>query len=149
MYLTYSEYIEYGGTGPESAFSLLEMDAERALDRLTMTVDGIRKLEVAFPDGKDGAMVKRCMVAVVDRLAVLDDISSGGDGDLYTRPVASMSSGSESMSFMASALDKARSSVEDRDALIYSTVRRYLDGLKDANGVNLLYGGPYPCIVTQ
>ena len=151
MYITYQEYTEYGGTGGEELFNRYEFDAERELDRLTFTVDSVRKLEVAFPSGKDAEAVKRCMVAVIDRLSVLDDIGTddGGNGAFSGRPLASMSSGSESVSFMATSLDKARSSEADRSAYLRSTIRRYLEGVQDANGVNLLYGGPYPCIVTQ
>ena len=151
MYLTYQEYVQYGGTGGQTVYQKYEFDAERELDRLTFTVDSVRKLEVAFPSGKDAEAVKRCMVAVIDRLSVLDDVDddTAGNGLFSGRPVASMSSGSESVSFMATSLDKARTSEADRAAYMRSTIRRYLEGVQDANGVNLLYGGPYPCIVTQ
>lgn len=147
MYLTYDEYLTMGGTMDAAMFNKYEYLAERELDARTMTVDSVRKLEVAFPTKeRDVEAVKRCMVAVCDRLYVLDD--AGDEDAFYQRPIASMSSGSESVSFAASAADKARSSVDDRAVYLTSAIKRYLAGVQDKNGVNLLYGGPYPCIVT-
>lgn len=57
-------------------------------------------------------------------------------------PIASVSSGSESISYktVESAYTEAARSAEKRDALVYSIIRRYMTGVA-VNGVNVLYCG--------
>lgn len=157
-YLTYEEYEQlYTGQNAvsEAAFSGLERQAERVIDRFTLTVDNVKKLKVAFPtDEDDVEAVKLCVVAVLTALdninategANAESIRSGRGGI-----IASASSGSESITYAVAGSDLIGASmdVKKKDAYLYQIVRNNLAGARDANGVNLLYGGFYPCIVTQ
>lgn len=157
-YLTYAEYQQLNtgqNTVSAEAFPLLERQAERAIDRLTLTVDNVKKLKVAFPTNEDDVnAVKECVAAVIK---ALDDINAtegantasirSGRGGI----IASASSGSESVSYAVTGSDLigAVMDITKRDAYLYKIIKNCLAGARDANGVNLLYGGRYPCIVTQ
>ena len=58
------------------------------------------------------------------------------------RVVTAVTAGSESVSFAA----PTAVSRQDRDERCREVVERYLAGVKDANGVNLLYMGLYPVV---
>ena len=70
-------------------------------------------------------------------------------GALRGKVVSSVSSGSESISYTAKAesgstlIDAVLSDQEAQDKLYRDTVKEYLSFVGDANGVNLLYSGPY------
>lgn len=156
-YLTYQEYQQlYTGQNAigEDAFPALERQAERYIDRLTLTVDNVKKLKVAFPTEEDDVnAVKDCMVEV---MTALDNINAtegvnvasirSGRGGI----IASASSGSESITYAVTGSDLigAAMDVTQKDAYLYKIIKNCLAGAQDANGVNLLYGGFYPCIVT-
>lgn len=157
-YITYQEYQQlYTGQNPISAFAFptLERRAERYIDRLTLTVDNVKKLKVAFPTDEDDVLaVKECVVEVMTALDNIDategantEAIRSGRGGI----IASASSGSESITYAVSGNDLigAAMDVTQRDAYLYKIIRSYLSGASDANGVNLLYGGRYPCILTQ
>lgn len=147
-YVTWQEFVAlYPNVMTQTEFDLFEYDAEAWLDEWTLTVDGVQKLRVAFPTNEiDAEAVKRCIMALARTAKEMADyeaqsVASGSNGI-----VASVSSGSESMSFArgGSALARAVGDDAEKAKYIRGIVRRYLAGKRDANGVNLLYGGAYP-----
>ncbi|MBR2680495.1 MAG: hypothetical protein IKE23_07045, partial [Exiguobacterium sp.] len=84
----------------------------------------------------------------IDMTASAYTPSVGADGLASSKVVASRSSGSESISYasnVSTSLIEATKSEDAKMALLSRTARFYLAGVEDANGVNLLYMGAYPC----
>ena len=141
--------------------------AERTMDQYTTGADNIRKLKIAFPTEEDDAeAVIRCEAEIIRLMEQIDAARQAAeaaaaytqrpDGTYAPGALASVSSGSESMSFAsASAVPKTAVTAAAQDpaaeASLYRTrVRFWLAGVQDKNGVNLLYGGVYPvCIETS
>lgn len=158
MYITYEEYTALYDYMDEKIFARLAFDACRYIDRLTTGADGVKKLKVAFPTDEDSAaVVKRCAAHVVNFLHQIQEAersASMGRGyeqttsGLRGRVVSSVSAGSESVSYSTgtqkTAVDVAAESPAERDRMIRESIREYLSGVSDDNGVNLLYMGRYP-----
>lgn len=159
MYIKYEEYTSLYDPMDEKSFNRLAFDACRYIDRFTSGVDGVKKLKVAFPVDEDSSTaVKHCAAKVINILSQIQEAeksASMGRGYIQTenglqgKVVSSVSAGNESVSFssggnQASAIDAAVSDLSARDNLICNTIRQYLSGVQDANGVNLLYMGVYP-----
>ena len=161
MYITLEEYASIYGSIDGQSFNRLAFDACRCIDRHTTGIDGVKKLKVAFPSDEDSAeAVKRCAAEIVNFLFQIQEAektASAGRGYQQTenglrgKVVTSVSAGNESVSyssgsFQSTAFDAAVADRSIRDRLIIRTVRDYLSGVSDANGVNLLYMGVYPCV---
>lgn len=160
MYISYNEYTALYDAIEEKVFNRLVYDACRYLDRHTTGVDGVKKLKVAFPvDEESAAAVKRCAAHIVNTLLQIreaENAASAGRGytktenGLQGKVISSVSAGNESISFSTgtekTAVDLAVTDITQRNKLIYATIRDYLSGITDANGVNLLYMGAYPCV---
>lgn len=158
MYISYDEYTALYDTIEEKVFNRLVNVACRFLDRHTTGVDGVKKLKVAFPaDEESAAAVKHCVAHVVNILVQIqeaENTASAGrgytktDNGLQGKVISSVSAGNESISFSTgaekTAVDLAVTDIAQRNKLIYATIRDYLSGITDANGVNLLYMGAYP-----
>ena len=145
---------------PEADFNRLLWDAEREIDKATSGVDGVRKLQVAFPTSDyDAEAVKRCVCALVDFLNQMDtaernansigQYTERADGSLQGKVVSSVSAGNESISYAVgkssdTAISTAIKSVKDRDLTVYAFIASRLNAVSDANGVNLLFAGRYP-----
>ncbi len=144
------DYVRYAALYPdgpdESAFERLRWEARHVMDRATTGLDGLRKLEAAPPaDEDDKEAVERCEAALVHLLWQTDQAEgcvSRADGTVTGRVVTAVTAGSESVSFAA----PTAVSREDREKQCRETVERYLAGVRDANGVNLLYMGLYPVV---
>ena len=156
MYLTYQDFSAVAGTEMTTAdFDRYEFDAEMIVDQFTTGVDNVQKLRVAFPtDPLTVQAVKRCMVALTDAVCRFDraDLASLSlNGTATGGVIASVSSGSESISYAtgadATSMAAAVKSDAGRQAYYYNIVRRYLGGRTDANGVGLLFGGSYPVAI--
>ncbi len=164
-YATYEDFKALYGDGKldEAGFSRLVWEAEKLMDDATTGADGVRKLRAAPPKCKcDKEAVKRCACALVDTLRQIEEAAENirraqgytenADGTLQGRVITSRSAGGESISYATgsaaksgtTAIDAAVSDMTARERLFADTVRRYLSGVPDANGVNLLYMGPYP-----
>lgn len=144
----------------EADFNRLLWDAEREIDKATSGVDGVKKLQVAFPTRDyDAEAVKRCVCALVDFLNQMDtaernanyigQYTERADGSLQGKVVSSVSAGNESISYAVgkspdTAISTAIKSVKDRDLTVYAFIASRLSAVSDANGVNLLFGGRYP-----
>lgn len=159
-YCDYDYYTELFGPIERADFARLSYDAERLVDAETTGLCGFRKLKEAFPTDEDDAeAVRRCVSGVISVLANIERAEKASamatgyevtENGLQGKVIASKSSGSESISYTTggtgtkTAIEMAASDLQYRDNLIYSVIRRYLSGVRDANGVNLLYMGVYP-----
>ena len=158
MYITFDEYTALYDRVEENAFSRAAFDACRYMDKMTTGVDGIRKLQKFFPVSQyDSEAVKRCTATVVNLLVQIQEAeksASMGRGYIQTenglqgKVVSSVSAGNESISYSAAssktAVDAVVADPAAKNRLVYQTIREYLSGVNDANGVNLLYMGVYP-----
>ena len=145
---------------PETDFNRLLWDAEREIDKATSGVDGVRKLQVAFPTNLyDSEVVKRCVLEVIVFLSKLEiaeesvnslyQYEKRADGALQGKVISSVSAGNESISYAVgkssdTAISNALKDVQSRDRVVYQLIASRLSGIYDANGVNLLFGGKYP-----
>lgn len=154
MILTYADYTAVYGEGAlsQTAFDLIDTRIEAILDDLTTGIDGVHKLRVAFPtDETDAAAIRDCAISMVHAVAELDALRTAalsGSGGM----VSSKSSGSESISYATGGTaDLMKLSVDPaaQRGQLAAQARIYLSGRQDANGVNLLYMGPYPYTVTE
>lgn len=147
----------------EADFNRLSWDACRKLDIATTGVDNVKKLKFAFPTNEDDAeAVRRCVCKLIEIAVQIEEstkalteasgyITDETTGAIRGKVVASKSSGSESISYTSTAsgststlIDKALSDKDVQDRLYNDTIIEYLSGVPDANGVNLLFAGPYP-----
>lgn len=160
-YATYEDYTSIYNSGlAEADFNRLSWDADRILDMATTTLDGVRKLMVAYPtDEYSSEAVRRCACVLVDimrQLKEAEKTAAAASGyietanGLHGKIISSVSAGNESVSFSASGIDvstrigKAVADNSERAQLLYDTVREYLSGATDANGISLIYTGSYP-----
>ncbi len=158
MYSDFTYYTtEYGGKvlKSEDNFTHFARKAERRLDTITGN-----KLQFAFPvKEKDVQAVKDCLCELTEFLYQVDAYQTAAmdsvgvvvqaDGIVKGKVVSSITSGSESVSYSTggSASTSIMEAAKDKkvmDTLIYSMVQNGLSGVPDANGVNLLFAGPYP-----
>jgi hypothetical protein len=147
----------YDDVMPETDFNRLVWNAQKKVNDLTFG-----KLKFAFPTDKDAIeAVKRCECALVNLAKKIEDAENrvefaqgyvdDGSGAIRGKVVSSVSSGSESVSYTAKAetgstiIDAVLSDKTAQEKLYLDTVKEYLTGVEDANGVPLLYAGlPYP-----
>ena len=155
MYADYEYYKnEYGGKMSADDFKRFGRRAERRIDSITGG-----KLQFAFPANERSAeAVKDCVCELTDFLYQIDTCNTAAmesmgtvtqaDGTVKGKVITSVSSGSESIGYSAngsasSAVIEAAKDKKVADMMIYETVRDSLGGIPDANGVNLMYAGPY------
>ena len=146
-------YRQNYGDIDEAAFNRLSFDTCRKLDNHTTGVDGVKKLRHAFPiDEDDIEAVKRCGCKLVYLMTQMEaaEQSMGyeaTENGIRGKVISSVSAGNESISYSvgnATMIDKALSDPAVKEKLFRDTIREYLSGVADANGVNLLYMGVYP-----
>ena len=160
MTVDYENYMAlYGDDSmPETVFNRLSWYAENELRNATTTVDGVCKLTECHPEEEyDAEAVKRCFCSVMTDLyrieeaeksamnaAQFEQTQNGTRGKI----ISSVSSGSESISYTVAkdttTYGKAAESRETKRALIQNTISSALSGIKDRNGVSMLYAGRYP-----
>lgn len=157
MYADYTYYqTEYGGKMSADDYKRFGRRAEDYLDCITGG-----KLDFAFPTNEKAAgKVKRCLCTFSDFIQRVDyyqqmAVDSMGtvaqsDGSMRGRVVTSISSGSESVGYSATAsfgtdVENAAKSEEGMQTELYKKAKSIIGGVPDSNGVNLLYAGiPYP-----
>lgn len=158
MYADFNYYTtEYGGKvlKPEDDFNHFARKAERRIDAITGN-----KLQFAFPTKvKDAEAVKDCLCELSEFLYQVDayqyaamesiGVVAQSDGTVKGKVVSSITSGSESISYStggyaSTSIMEAAKDKKVMGTLIYGMVQDGLSGIPDANGVNLLYAGPYP-----
>ncbi|MBQ6326393.1 MAG: hypothetical protein IJH86_04545 [Clostridia bacterium] len=123
MYLTYDEYQSYGGTLPEADFTLAEFKARKRVDYLT---DSRVEAMAEVPEA-----VKLAMMSIIKADGVV-----GVDAQAGAPLVASFSTDGYSENY-GSAADQT-ANVERQ---LNAELRRLLYGVKDDEGVPLLYRG--------
>ena len=158
-YIDITYYSGLYGVIPAEAFNRIAWDASRKLDEHTTGADNIRKLQVAFPtDGIAAESVRRCCAKLVNTMHQIEQATAAAtmakgyvetDNGLRGRVISSVSAGNESISYAtgnvgtATEIDKAVADPKAREQLYYRIIREHLSGVADANGVGLLYLGPY------
>ena len=149
-FVAYSGWYKDGMTQEE--FNNFAWEASRLLDNYTTGVDNVRKLREFPPDDEYAAeSVSRCAAKIVSFLYEVDQAGKRierGDGTTHGRVVSSVSSGSESVSYVTekSIAHRVLSGEIRKETVVIDIVKQYLSGLTDSNGVNLLYMGRYPCV---
>ena len=158
MYITVDEYIALYDPVDRGTFNRLSFDACRYIDRHTTGIDGVKKLQKAFPvDEYSKTAVKHCAAAIVNFLIQIDAAEKNaaatrgytetGNG-FQGKVVSSVSAGNESISYSSgdakTAVELALADTSAKNKVISDIVYDYLSGITDANGVNLLYMGSYP-----
>lgn len=137
MYLTYDEYINMGGTElEETAFQQLEFESRSIIDFWTFNR---LKNETAYPEA-----VKRCVFKLINLLndkqkAMVVDIKT--DGGVVKAGIASESNDGVSTSYNTLS---AKEMVDASQKELETTIKMYLDGVKNSLGHKLLYRGLYP-----
>lgn len=152
--------IYHGNVVPEADFPRISDRASDFLDVITFDrlVDGLPS------DERAATKVQKAVCAVSDRLyelelaekqanaAALAGASSGTSGGATSGIISSRSAGSESISYASlsdtasgaknwSAVYQAAGNPQETNKILESAARLYLTGVKDNNGVNLLYAG--------
>ena len=150
----------HGNVVPEADFPRIADRASDFLDVITFDrlVDGLPS------DERAATKVQKAVCAVCDKLYQLEladkqalsaaagGTSSSGPGGATSGVITSRSAGSESISYASpsemangaktwSAVYQAAGDEEATNNLLYSAAKLYLMGVKDNNGVNLLYAG--------
>lgn len=165
MYVDYEYYKSlYGNKAiSEADFNRLSWDSCRKLDIATTGIDNIKKLKVAFPvDEDDAEAVRQCACKLIEIATAIEQAEENArsaqgyitreDGSLQGKVVSSVSAGNESISYSVSGGSSSASTLIDavltdksaQDQLYSDTIRDYLSGIADANGVSLLFMGRYP-----
>lgn len=164
FYVDYAYYQSLYGDASmdETTFNRLCWMAQKKLDNATTGVDGLVKLKRAFPTNEDDAeTVKRCLCALLmlaynieqaeKRISLTKGYVENNDGTLKGKVVKSVTSGNESVEYYLSGGSSEKSMfdvvVADKNAqekLYFDTIKEFLSGTSDDNGVNLLYMGKYP-----
>lgn len=157
MYADHEYYsTEYGGKMSANDYKRFGRMADRRIDGITGN-----KLQFAFPTNeRDVEAVKDCVCELADFLLQIDSYNAAAmesmgtvaqaDGTVKGKVITSISSGSESIGYSASgsastATMEAAKDKKVADAMVCGIVQDGLIGIKDSNGVNLLYAGiPYP-----
>lgn len=144
---------------PEADFNRLRWDAEREIDNATTGVDGICKLQVAFPKSDyDSEAIKRCVCELLNFLYQLElfenaanlagQYTERSDGSLQGRIVSHVTAGNETIIYSVgkisdTAISSAIKNAESKELEISKLIISKLRGIVDANGINLLYSGGY------
>lgn len=147
MYVDYEFYKNiYGESVDEVTFNRLLWSAEKKVKNATTGIDGRCKLDFAFPDVEtDVESVKRCVCALVDIMAKIVKAETEAQTN---KVVKSVSAGNESITYDVNGglIGAVLKDTTAQNKLYYDTINEYLQGTRDKNGVNLLFGGIYPYI---
>ena len=159
MYFSLAEVKELYPDITEAEYNMNGYEAQIRLDEVTTTVDGVKKLKSAMPiDPDDLEAVRRCFAKLTHELTLVEraknelismsSVTSGAEG-AHVGSVKSISSGSESISFgtdanYTSPYVTAATNDEKKEEMLKNVLLNGLRGIKDKNGVNLLFGGVYP-----
>lgn len=121
-YLEYAEYTKYGGTASEAEFTTLEFRARKRIDRLTAS--RVQNMSSVPTD------VKLCMMSLIEV-----DRKVGVEAQATNPVITSFNTDGYSETY-----GKALS-VTDAEKSMSATIKTMLWGVKDDNGVPLLYRG--------
>lgn len=158
MYIEFDDYSQFYQDGCDFPnFNRLSIEACRKLDYHTTGLDGVKKLKAAFPTDEDDArMVRYCACKIVHILGQIEAAENAmrsargyeeTENGIRGKVITSITAGNESISYSAGGgstatlIDKALADKSVQDKLITDTIRECLSGIRDANGVNLLFMG--------
>lgn len=144
MYFNYADYSQYYNDITESEFNSYRFKAEKAIDDNTTGIDGVAKLKLYFPEKvNDIEAVKVCACEIAHTIYSIDQSLSSDTTE--GKAIASMSSGSESISYVnnANVYSVGASDIKSKRKILADICKEYLANVKDINGVNLLYMGEY------
>lgn len=159
MYIKMDEYTELYDAMDKKTFNHIAFEACRIMDDHTTGIDGVKKLQQYFPVNEyDALAVKHCaakLVNILYQIQVAEKAAAMGRGytdteqGLQRKIISRVESGSEAISYSEiktdnTAIDLAAANTSERFKLLASVIRESLSGVTDANGINLLYMGPYP-----
>lgn len=138
MYLTYDEYLDMGGeTLEETAFQQLEFEARSQIDWWTFS--RLQK-EENLPEA-----VKRCMYKLIElidkqqKVLLVDAVDE--DGNVVAGLMAHQSNDGVSSTYNVITGNMAVRTIQNQ---LNSTIRMYLQGVRDSLGHKVLYRGIYP-----
>lgn len=138
MYLTYDEYLTFGGTIDEAAFDNLEFEARTIID--WWTYNRLQN-EEEYPEA-----VKRCMYKLITLIFTRQQaqlLNSGNDEVSNNTGVGIVQQSNDGVSTtynIMSAGEIISQSGED----VKSTIRMYLSNVRNSLGQKVLYRGLYP-----
>lgn len=138
MYLTYDEYLAFGGTVEETAFDNLEFEARTVID--WWTYNRLQNDE-EYPEA-----VKRCMFKLINLIIAKQQaqlLKNNGtvNTDVTESGIVQQSNDGVSTTYnIMSASEIIAQSGED----VKSTIRMYLQNVRNSLGRKVLYRGLYP-----
>lgn len=137
MYLTYDEYVNFGGSAlDETVFQQLEFEVRTIIDWWTFNR---LQNEESYPEA-----VKRCMFALIKLLqqkqqAMIVDASATNG----TTQAGITGESNDGVSTTYNVMT-AKEAVDAMKGEIESTIRMYLSSVKNSLGRKVLYRGLYP-----
>lgn len=159
MYITFEEYVSLYDAMDSKLFARLSFEAFRVMDNHTTGIDGVKKLKM-FPPAEEykTEAVRYCAAKIINLLYQIQEAESSAeigrgyiqtDQGLQRKIISRVEAGNEAISYSEtklanSTIDAAVADRSVRDNLLADTVKECLSGISDANGVSLLYMGPYP-----
>lgn len=159
MYASFDDYKALYDPIDEKVFNNLAYEAGRIMDVQTTGIDNVRKLKRFFPlDEDDAEAVRRCASKLVNTMHQIQEAEAAAAmGRGYTQTeqglrrqiISRVESGNEAISYSetksaATAIDTAAADPAAREKLLAGIVTASLRGVRDANGVSLLYMADYP-----
>ena len=149
MYLTYSEYVDMGGTLDEATFNDYEFESECIVDWYTFN-----RLhdETEYPE-----RLKRCMYALIrlaklkaDAMLLGNQTTTTTEGGVVSTTTISAAITSQSNDGVSTSYNTIQASrvyelllPYKRGGEVWSTVELYLQGVMNSLGKRLLYRGIY------
>lgn len=150
MYITYEAYTAMGGTLDETTFNDFEYEAECIVNWFTFNR---LKTETTYPEE-----LSRCMYALIklaklkaDAMILGSQTTSTTEGGVTTTvktdaTIASQSNDGVSVSYNSVSATDVFNKLKafEQGGEIETTVKMYLNGVKNSLGHKLLYRGTYP-----
>lgn len=138
MYLTYDEYLAFGGTVEETAFDNLEFEARTVID--WWTYNRLQNDE-EYPEAVKRCMFKLINIIIAKQQAQLLKNNGTVNTDVTESGIIQQSNDGVSTTYnIMSASEIIAQSGED----VKSTIRMYLQNVRNSLGRKVLYRGLYP-----
>lgn len=138
MYLTYDEYLAFGGTVEETAFDNLEFEARTVID--WWTYNRLQNDE-EYPEAVKRCMFKLINIIIAKQQAQLLKDNGTVNTDVTESGIIQQSNDGVSTTYnIMSASEIIAQSGED----VKSTIRMYLQNVRNSLGRKVLYRGLYP-----
>ena len=138
MYLTYDEYLAFGGTAEETAFDNLEFEARTVID--WWTYNRLQNDE-EYPEAVRRCMFKLINIIITKQQAQLLKNNGAVNTEFAESGIIQQSNDGVSTTYnIMSASEIIAQSGED----VKSTIRMYLQNVRNSLGQKVLYRGLYP-----